>query len=188
MRNEIQELKKEVTKITKDYQPNTQTPRKWYQSPQEKPGNLPPDYKAANKKNQEEIKDLQRKNKRLEDLEKSKEKLEKDLLKSQKDLQKLKKDLACENERLTEYQQKFEEERKAKDDLLQQKLENETHMKEKNSSLQEKLKEEISKSVNLKKEVHRLRLTPKEMPGRKWFLQFLPHCRPGFCFGFLDHA
>ena len=102
------------------------------------------------------------------------------MLKSQKDLEQLKKDLACDNERVKEYQQKFEEGSKAKDDLLQQKLENETHMKEENSSLQEKLTQEISKSDNLKKEVHRLRLTPIEMQGRKWFLQLLPHCRPGF--------
>ena len=68
----------------------------------------------------------------------------------------------------------------SKDDLLKLKLKDETHMSNENYSLREKLKEEISKSSNLKKEVHRLRLTPKEMQGRKWFLQLLPHCRPGF--------
>ena len=125
-----------------------------------------------NKKHHEEIKDLQKKNKKLEDLDKSKEKLEKDLHESQKDLEKLQKAFARENERMKEYQQKFEEERKAKDDLLQQKLENETYMNKENSSLQEKIEKEISKSDNLKKEVHRLRLTPIDEQGRKWFLQF----------------
>ncbi|XP_044179726.1 E3 ubiquitin-protein ligase Ufd4-like [Acropora millepora] len=167
LRNEIQELNKEIRKITKDYQPNTNTPHKCHQSLQEKIGNLPHEHKPVNKKHQEEIKDLQKKNsKRLEDLEKSKEKLEKDLLKSQKDLEKVKKDFACENERVKEYQQKLEKESKAKDYLLEQKSKDETQMKEENSSLKEKLKEEISTSDNLKKEVHRLRLTPKDMPGR----------------------
>ena len=179
MREEIQKLNKGFTKVIKDYQPNTQTPHKWHQRLQEKHGNLPHEDKGVNKKHQEEIKDLQKKHtKRLEDLEKSEEKLEKDLLKSQRDLEKLKKDFACESERVKEYQQKFEEESKAKDDLLLQKLENETRMNEENSSLQEKLKEETSKSDNLKREVHRLR--SKEMQGRKWFLQSLPHCRLRF--------
>ena len=170
-REEIQKLDEGITKILKYCQANTQTPHKLRQSPQEKPGNLSHEHKAVNKKHQEEIKDLQKKTKKLEDLEKSKHKLEKDFQKSQKDLEKLKEDLACENKRVKEYQQKFEEESKAKYDLLQQKLKNyETRMNEENSSLQEKLKEEISKSDNLKKEVHRLRLTPKEMQGRKWFL------------------
>ena len=163
-------MKKDLTKLIKDYQPKTQTPHKWHPIPQEKPGNLPHEHKAVNKKNQEEIKDLQRKNKRLEDLEKSKKKLE-------NDLQQLKKDLARENERVKEYQQKFEEESKAKDDLLQQKSENEAHMKEEDSSLQEKQKEQLKQ---LKKEVHRLRLTPIDEQGRKWFLQLLLHCRPRF--------
>ncbi|XP_074622553.1 uncharacterized protein LOC141880868 isoform X2 [Acropora palmata] len=166
-REEIQKLDEGITKILKYCQANTQTPHKLHQSPQEKPGNLSHEHKAVNKKHQEEIKDLQKKNKKLEDLEKSKQKLEKDFQKSQKDLEKLKEDFACENKRVKEYQQKFEEESKAKYDLLQQKLKNyETRMNEENSSLQEKLKEEISKSDNLKKEVHRLRLTPKEMQGR----------------------
>ena len=82
LRNEIQELRKEITEIIKDYQPNTQTPHKWHQISQEKPGNLPHEHKAMNKKHQEEIKDLQKKNKKLEDLEKSKEKLEKEISKS----------------------------------------------------------------------------------------------------------
>ena len=179
MREEIQQLNEGITKIIKDYQPNTQTAHKRHQSPQEKPGNLPHEHSAVNKKHQEEIKDLQKRNKKLEDLEKSKEKLEKDLLKSQKDLEKVKKDFACENERVKEYQQKLEKESKAKDYLLEQKSKDETQMKEENSSLKEKLKEEISTSDNLKKEVHRLRLTPKEMKGRRWFLLLLPHCRPG---------
>ncbi|XP_067021485.1 interaptin-like isoform X1 [Acropora muricata] len=180
LREEIQKLDEGITKILKYCQSNTQTPHKWHQSPQEKPGNLPHEHKPVNKKHQEEIKDLQKKNnKRLEDLEKSKEKLEKDLLKSQKDLEKLKKDFACENERVKEYQQKLEKESKAKDYLLEQKSKDETQMKEENSSLKEKLKEEISTLDNLKKEVHRLRLTPKEMKGRRWFLLLLPHCRPG---------
>ena len=170
-REEIQKLDEGITKILKYCQANTQTPHKLHQSPQEKPGNLSHEHKAVNKKHQEELKELQKKNKKLEDLEKSKQKLEKDFQKSQKDLEKLKEDFACENKRVKEYQQNFEEESKAKYDLLQQKLKNyETRMNEENSSLQEKLKEEISKSDNLKKEVHRLRLTPKEMQGRKWFL------------------
>ena len=53
-------------------------------------------------------------------------------------------------------------------------------MSEENNSLREKLKEERLKSDNLKKEVHKLRLTPKEMPGSNWFLQLLPHCSPRF--------
>ena len=53
-------------------------------------------------------------------------------------------------------------------------------MNEENNSLRERLKEERSKSDNLKKEVHRLRLTPIEEQGRKWFLQLLLHCRPRF--------
>ena len=53
-------------------------------------------------------------------------------------------------------------------------------MREENNSLRETLKEERSKSDNLKKEVYRLRLTRKEMPRRKWLLQLLPHCRPRF--------
>ena len=182
MGKEIQELKKAINvKLSKDYQPNTETPQRSHQSSEEKPGNLSHEHKAVNKKHKKEIKDLQKKNKKLlEDLEKSKEvalTLENELQKSQRDLEKLKTDLA-ENESVKYYQQKFEEESKAKDDLLKQKLKSETHMSEENNSLREKLEEERSKSDNLKKEVHRLRLTPKEMPGRKWYLRLLPHFSP----------
>ncbi|XP_015750970.1 PREDICTED: golgin subfamily A member 6-like protein 2 isoform X2 [Acropora digitifera] len=159
LRKEIQELNKGVTKINKDYQPSTQTPHEWHQSPQEKPINLPREHRKVEKKHQEEIKYLQEENKRLEYLDNSKKKLEQDLLKSQRDLEKLKKDFACENKRM-------KKEIEAKDDLLKLKLKDETHMSNENYSLREKLKEEISKSSNLKKEVHRLRLTPKEMQGQ----------------------
>ena len=202
-REEIQELNKGITKIIKDYQLNTQTPStsksntQTHRSPHQKAGKLPHKRKVVNKKQQEEqIKDLQKKNKKLlEDLEKSKEvasNQENDLLKSQKDLKKLEKDLAYENERVKEYHKKFKES-EAKNDLLKEKLKNETHMSEEINSLREKLKEERSKSDNLKKDAQRLRSKPKEMQGSRWFLQSLPHCRSGFkksgfYFGFLVHV
>ena len=95
LRKEIQELNKGITKIIKDYQPNTQTLHEWHQSPQEKPINLPHEKTKVEKKHQEEIRYLQEENKRLEYLDKSKKKVEQDLLKSQRDLEKLKKDFAC---------------------------------------------------------------------------------------------
>jgi len=158
---------------------------------------LPHKRKVVKKKQREErMQDLQKKNnKLLEDPEKSKEvasKQENDLLKSQTDLKKLEKDLAYENERVKEYDKIFKES-EANDDLLMEMLKNETHMREENNSLREKLKEERSKSDNLRKDVQRLRSKPKEMQGSRWFLQSLPHCRSGlkksgFYFGFLVHV
>ena len=204
-REEIQELNKGITKIIKDYQLNTQTPNtsksntQTHQSPQQKAGKLSHKRKVVKKKQQEErMQDLQKKNnKLLEDPEKSKEvasKQENDLLKSQKDSKKLEKDLAYENERVKEYDTKFKEsEPKLENELLKEMLKNETHMREEINSLREKLKEERSKSDNLNKAVQRLRSKPKEMQGSRWFLQSLPHCRPGFkksgfYFGFLVHV
>ena len=170
---QIQELKIGITKLTKDYQLNIQTPQRTHQSLEENHGNLSQALKAAKEKHQKEMKGLQRENKKLlEDLDKSKEvrfELEKELEKSQRDLKEVEKNLACENQRVEEYQQKFQALSKATDDLPDKKLENaEQLMRKECETLQATLREERSRSDNLRKEVHRLRL--KEMPGRKRFL------------------
>ena len=175
---EIEKLEEGIAKISKDNQRNANTSQGRYQSIEEKLGILSRELKAANETHLKDIKDLHRENKKLqEDLYKSNEeglKLEKYLEKSQRDLENVKKDLACENERVKGYEQKFQELSTAKE-----KLENEEQlMREQLNSLQEDLSKQRSTSDNLKKEVHRLRLTSREMPGGKWLLQFLPHCMP----------
>ena len=92
------------------------------------------------------------------------------LEKSQRDLKKIRKHFACEKEGVKYYQQKFQEENKAKDDLLKQRSKSETHLRKENKSFREQLKDQRSKSDNLKKEVHRLRIAWKEMPGLRWVL------------------
>ena len=99
--------------------------------------------------------------------------------KSQRDLGGVKKNLSCENERVKDYQQKFQAESRARDDMPNKNLKNAKQlMRKEYESLREKLREERSKSGNLRKEVHRLRLTLKGMPGRTWLLKLLPHYRP----------
>ena len=179
---EIQELKERITKISEEYQRNTQTLQRRCQSLEEKYVNLAHEHKAANKKHQEEIKDLHVKNKKLLDNQVKSEKvtlkLENKLKKSQREFEMIRKDFACENDSVKDYQQKFQADSNAKNDLLRQKLKSETPKRKESNILGEKLSDERSRSDNLKKAgVHRLILSSKEMPGRKWLS---PHCRPPF--------
>ena len=128
--------------------------------------------KAANEKHEKEIKGLERENKKpLADLDKSKEvrlELGKESEKSQRDLKEVEKNLARENERVEDYQQKFQALSKATDDLPNKKLENAEQLRRKEcESLRATPREERSKFDNLRKEVHRFRV--KDMPGPKWF-------------------
>ena len=157
--------------MIKDYQPNTETHQGGYQSSQGKHENLLQELKAANKKHRREIKDLRGKNKKLlDDLDKSEDlvfKLKKELEKRQRDLEEFEKDLVSENEKVKDYKRKLQAERKTTDKLknaAKQQVCKET------KSLQKKLDEEESKCNDLTKKVRRLRLTSKQMPGRKWFL------------------
>ena len=165
---EIQEVKERLAKISEVYPRNTQTMQRC-QSLEE--NYLAHEHKPANKKHQEEMKDLHGKNKNeLEDQVKSDQlalKVKNKWEKSQRDPEEYRKDFPCKNERVKDFQQKLQAASNAKGDLLKQKLKSEPHMRKETNSLREKLSDERSKSDNLKKEVHRLILTSKEMPGRK---------------------
>ena len=99
-------------------------------------------------------------------------KLENELEKSRRDLEKIEMDLPNERDRVKDYQQKLEVESKAADDSLKLRLKNaEKQECKENKSHRKKPSEERRKCGNLKKGVHRLRLTSKpQMPGGKWFL------------------
>ena len=137
-------------------------------------------YRSLQKEHEKLSQELKKAKKLLEDYDKSKEavlKLKKELEKSQKDLEEIKTDLANKEDSVKECKQKLQAKSKTIDDL-NKKLKNAME----NKNLQKKLGEEKSKCDTLKKEVHRLRLTSRQMPGRKWFLLLLlrAHCRPNF--------
>ncbi|XP_067020541.1 uncharacterized protein [Acropora muricata] len=147
--SEIQELAKGITKMIEGYQ-TFETQQRGYRSLQKEHEKLSQELKKAKKL--------------LEDYDKSKEavlKLKRELEKSQKDLEEIKTDLANKEDSVKECKQKLQAKSKTIDDL-NKKLKNAME----NKNLQKKLGEEKSKCDTLKKEVHRLRLTSRQMPGQ----------------------
>ena len=109
--------------------------------------------------------ELQKAKKLLEDHDKSKG----EALKLKTKLEKSQRDLANKNEKVKVYQEKLQAKSKAIDDL-RKKLKNSLEKKSLQKNLSQEAQSERSKCDTLKKEVHRLRLTSKQMLGRKWFL------------------
>ena len=121
---------------------------------------------AANEKHQRE--DLREKNNESKEVEL---RLENKLKKIQRDLEEIKNDLANESEKAKDYQQKLEVESKAAGDSLKlRSKDTEQKVCKKNKIHRKKLVSEERWKCDTQKEGPSLRLTSKQMPGRKWFL------------------
>ncbi|XP_067020537.1 GRIP1-associated protein 1-like isoform X2 [Acropora muricata] len=144
--SEIRELTKGITKMIEGYQ-TFETQQRGYRSLQKQHGNLSQELKKAKKL--------------LENKDKSKEAV----LKLEKELEKSQRDLANKNERVKEYQQESQVKSKTIDDL-RKKLKNTLEKKSLQKNLSQEAQSERSKCDTLKKEVHRLRLTSKQMLGQ----------------------